>query len=86
MILEKINLQTAQELTKSYIQLIASYVHPKTGNNLRSHLKDILALGKKNQAKFFAFDKFILQNLANKSGCVQTNLLYHLHIPSEVKQ
>ena len=53
MILEKINLQTAQELTKSYIQLIASYVHPKTGNNLRSHLKDIMALGKKNQAKFF---------------------------------
>ena len=25
---------------------------------------------KKNQAEFFAFDKFTLQNLANKSGCV----------------
>ena len=41
---------------------------------------------KKNQAEFFAFDKFTLQNLANKSGCVKTNLLYHLNITSEVKQ
>ena len=31
---------------------------------------------KTNQAEFFAFDKFTLQTLANKSGCVQTNLLY----------
>ena len=77
MILEKNNLQTAQEWTKSYIELIASYVHPKTGNHLRSHLRAIMALdhrrlisGKKNQANFFAFDKFTLQNLVNKSGCV----------------
>ena len=77
-ILEKNNLQTAQEWTKSYIELIASYVHPKTGNHLRSHLRAIMALdhrrlimpGKKNRAKFFTFDKFTLQNLANKSGCV----------------
>ena len=34
----------------------------------------------------FAFGKFALQNLANKSGCVETNLLYHLYITSEVKQ
>ena len=61
MILEKNNLQTAQEWTKSYIELIASYVHPKTGNHLRSHLRAIMALdprrlirpGKKNQAEFF---------------------------------
>ena len=38
MILEKNNLQTAPEWTKSYIELIASHVHPKTGNRLRSHL------------------------------------------------
>ena len=77
MILEKNNLQTAQKWTKSYIELIASYVKPKTGNHLRSHLRAIMALdhrrlisGKKNQANFFAFDKFTLQNLVNKSGCV----------------
>ena len=46
MILEKNNLQTTQEWTKSYIELIASYVHPKTGNHLRSHLlRAIMALG-----------------------------------------
>ena len=44
MILEKNNLQTAQERTKSYIELIASYVHPKTGNHLKSHLVAIMAL------------------------------------------
>ena len=38
-----------------------------------------------NQAEFFALDKFTLQNLANKSGDVQTNLLYFLYITSEVK-
>ena len=31
-ILEKNNLQTAQGWTKSYIELVASYVHPKTNN------------------------------------------------------
>ena len=78
MILEKNNLKTAQEGIKSYIELIASYVHPKNSNNLRSHLRVIMALdhrkfirpGKKNQAEFFAFDKFTLQDLANKFGCV----------------
>ena len=45
MILEKNNLQTAQEWTKSYIELIASYVHPKNSiNHLRSHLRAIMAL------------------------------------------
>ena len=73
---------------------IASYVQPQNSNHLRSHLRVIMALdhrrlirhGKKNQAEFFAFDKFTLQNLANKSGCVKTNFLYHLNITSEVKQ
>ena len=36
--------------------------------------------------RIFAFDRFSLQNLANKSGCVQTNLLYFLYITSEVKE
>ena len=61
MILEKNNLQTAQEWTKSYIELIASYVHPKTGNHLRSHLRAIMALdhrrlirlGKKKSGQIF---------------------------------
>ena len=44
MILEKNNLQTAQEWTKSYIELIASCVHPKNGNHLRSHLRATMAL------------------------------------------
>ena len=78
LILDKNNLQTAQEWTKSYIELIASYVHPKTGDHLQSHLRAAMAIdhrrlirpGKKNQANYFAFDKFTLQNLANNSGCV----------------
>ena len=37
-------MQTAQEWTKSYIELIASYVQPKTSNHLRSHLRAIMAL------------------------------------------
>ena len=44
MILEKNNLQTAQECTKSYIELITSYVHPNKNNHLRSHLRAIMAL------------------------------------------
>ena len=36
--------------------------------------------------RIFAFYKFTLQNLANTSGCVQTNLLYFLYITSEVKE
>ena len=59
-------------MNQSYIELMASCVHPKTGNHLQSHLRAIMALGhrrlirpgKKNQVKFFAFDKFTLQNLA----------------------
>ena len=43
-------------------------------------------LGKQIRPNFFAFDKFALQNLANKSGGVWTNLLYFLYITSGVKQ
>ena len=44
MILEKNNLRTAQEWTKSYFELTARYVHQKAGNHLRSHLRAIMAL------------------------------------------
>ena len=40
----------------------------------------------KKSDRIFAFDKFTLQNLANKSGCVQTNLSYFLYITSKVKE
>ena len=44
-------------------------------------------LGVENKpGRIFAFDKFTLQNLANKAGCVQTNCLYFLYITSEVKE
>ena len=36
--------------------------------------------------RIFTFDKFTLENLANKSGCVQINLLYFLYITSEVTE
>ena len=36
--------------------------------------------------RIFTFDKFTLENRANKSGCVQINLLYFLYITSEVKE
>ena len=72
-------LQTVREWTKSNIELIASYVHLKTGNHVRSHLKAIMALdhhrlirsGKKS-GRFFCiiFHRFTLKNLANKSRCV----------------
>ena len=47
------------------------------GNSINVHCKfgacqkwEPVNQWKTNQAKFFAFDKFTLQNLANKSGCV----------------
>ena len=53
--------------------LIASYLHPKTGNRLRSFfLRAIMALDHRRlirPGKNSGF-KFTLQNLANKSGCV----------------
>ena len=67
MILEKNNLHTAQEGTKSWIELIASCVHPKNSNHLRSHLRAMMALdhrrlirsGKEIRPNFFAFGKFL---------------------------
>ena len=58
-----------------------SSVHPKNSNYLRSHSRAIMVLDhsrlglekkfwKTNQAEFFQFDKFTLQNHANKPGGV----------------
>ena len=79
MILEKNKLQTVQEWTKSYIELIALYVLAKNSNHLRSQVKAILVL---DHSRLGLVNKFLeiksdrifwvrqvyLQNLANKSG------------------
>ena len=44
-LIEKNNLQAVQEWTKSYFELISLYTHTKNSNHLRSHLRDIMALG-----------------------------------------
>ena len=70
------------------------HVHPKTGNHLRSHLRAIMALdhrrlirpGKKIRPNFLRSTSLLCKILPSESGCVQTNLLYHLYITSEVKQ
>ena len=74
------NLQTAQEWTKSYIELIALYVHPKTGNHLRSHLRAIMALdhrrlisGKKFRPTFLRSTSLLCKILStNLGGCKPT--------------
>ena len=74
MILEENNLQTAQEWTKSYIELIALYVHPKNSNHLRSHLRATMAL---DHSRLGLENKF----LENKSGRIflrSTSLLYKI--------
>ena len=43
-ILEKNNLQTVQEWNKSYMELIALYVHPQNSNHLRLQSRAIMAL------------------------------------------
>ena len=63
----------------SYIELIALFIHPKNSKHLRSHSRAIMALdhsrirprkqilGKQIRPNVFAFDRFTLQILANKS-------------------
>ena len=67
MILEKNNLQTVQEWTKSYIELIALYVHPKNSNHLRSHLRAIMAL---DHSRLGLENKF-LENKSGRIFCVR---------------
>ena len=67
MILEKNNLQRAQEWTKSYTELITSYVHPKNSNHLRSHLRAIMAL---DHSRLGLENKF-LENKSGRIFCVR---------------
>ena len=47
---------------------------------------DHCRLGLENESgQFFAIGKFTVRNLANKSGGMQTSLLYFLYITSEMK-
>ena len=55
------NLQTVQEWTKSDIELITLYVHPKN-SNLRSHLRAIMALD---------LSRLDLENKSGRTFCVR---------------
>ena len=64
------------------VDTIPLYVHPK--NSLRSQSWLLITVDKTwktNQTEFCAFVKFTLQIVANKSGCVQTNLLFFFYTP-----
>ena len=90
MILEKNNLQTAQEWTKSFIELIASYVHLKTGNHLRSHLRAIMALdhrrlirpGKKIGLNFLRLTSLLCKILPTNLGAYKPTFytIYTSHL------
>ena len=70
------NLQTAQEWTKSYIELIVSYVHQKNSNHLRSHLRTIMAL---DHRRLIRPGKKIRPNLLRS-----TSLLYKI-LPTNLR-
>ena len=89
MILEKNNLQTAQEWTKSYIELIALYVHPKNSNHLRSHLRAIMALdhrrlisGKKIRPTFLRSTSLLCKILSTNLGACKPTFytIYTSHL------
>ena len=65
--LDENNFQTVQEWTKSYIELIALYVHPKNSNHLRSHLRAIMAL---DHSRLGLENKF-LENKSGRIFCVR---------------
>ena len=94
MIIEKNNLQTAQEWTKSYIELIASYVHPKTGNHPWSHLRAIMNLdhrrlirpGKKIRPNFLRSTRLLCKILPKNLGAckpMQPSIPFIHHIWGE---
>ena len=56
-----------EEWNKSYMELIALYVHPKNSNHLRSHLRAIMAL---DQSRLGMGDKF-LENKSGRIFCVR---------------
>ena len=69
-------------LERNIVHRVDSHMYTqKNSNYLRSHSRAVMALDqsrlgleknswKTNQTEFFDFDKFTLQNLANKSGGV----------------
>ena len=69
MILEENNLQTVQEWTKSYIELITLYVHAKNSNHLRSHLRAIMVLD---------HSRLGLENKSGRIFLCSTSLLYKI--------
>ena len=75
MILEKNNLQTAREWSKSNIELMASYVHLKTGNHVRSHLKPIMVL---DHHRLIRSGKKIRPNFLYSTGLLYKILLTNL--------
>ena len=90
MILEKNNLQTAREWSKSNIELMASYVHLKTGNHVRSHLKAIMALdhhrlirpGKKIRPNFLRSTSLLYKILPTNLGACKPTFytIYTSHL------
>ena len=91
MILDKNNLQTTPDWTKSYIELMASYVHPKTGNRLPSHfLRTIMALdhrglirpGKKFRPNFLRSTSLLYKILPTNLGSCKPTLyiIYTSHL------
>ena len=90
MILEENNLQTVQEWTKSYIELIALYVHPKNSNHLRSHLRAIMALdhrrlirpGKKIRPNFLRSTSLLYKILPTNLGACKPTFytIYTSHL------
>ena len=80
------NLQTAHKWTKSYIELIASYVHPKNSNHLRSHLRAIMALdhsrlGLENKSgRIFCFRQvYFTKSCQQIWGCVNQPFILFIH-------
>ena len=83
-------LQTAQEWTKSFIELIASYVHHTSGNHLQSHLRVIMALdhrrlikpGEKWSRFFLRLASLLYKILpANLGACKPTSYtIYTSHV------
>ena len=92
MILEKNNFQTAQEWTTSYIELIASYVHPKIANHLRSHLlrammaldhRTLIGPGKKFRPNFLRSTSLLYKILPTNLGACKPTFYIICDPPQE---
>ena len=91
MILEKNKLQTVQEWTKSYIELIALYVLAKNSNHLRSQVKAIMVLdhsrlglekqilGNKSRPNFLGSTSLLYKILPTNLGCVNQPFIPFIH-------